>query len=185
MKKIILLIILLFCCIGIHSQDIDKLFLRFDERYYYYDKIERNINASWRFLIPPPHENSFGFVGVSIGIGYGIIQEIFYIGIAGDVALGFDWFGLFSDNNDNNDNVENLQIGVSTGFRLYNLLQIRNFKILSFIGSDFLFAFLPMPYIGLELSFKLIGFEYAHYFPFNYGYSSRHRISIIFRLPND
>jgi hypothetical protein len=43
-------------------------------------------------------------VDISVGIGYVIIPEFYYIGIAGDLALGFDWLSLFSDDNNANRN---------------------------------------------------------------------------------
>ena len=186
MRNFIIFMLLFTCSINIFSQEKDELLFDFDERYYYYDKFEKDINLSWRFLIPPPNENSVGFVGFSAGIGYGIIPEFYYIGIAGDVALGFDWFTLFSDdgNNKNNDK-ENYQLGISLGGRIYNLIQIYNFMVWPFIGCDFFFIILPMPYVGIELSYKIVGFEYAYYLPIYNEIIASHRISIKFRIPKE
>lgn len=186
MKYFIIFMFLSTGSINIYSQEKTELLFNFDEQYYYFDKIEKDINLSWRFLIPPPNENSFGYVGISVGIGYGVIQEFYYIGIAGDVALGFDWFTLFSDDNNvdkKDDDKKNYQIGASIGGRIYNLLQIYNFRIWPFFGCDFLFVLLPMPYAGIELSYKIIGLEYAYYLPINSENHARHRISIKFRVP--
>jgi hypothetical protein len=187
MKNFIIFMLLSTCSINIFSQEKGELLFNFDERYYYFDIIEKDINASWRFLIPPPNENFIGFVDFSVGIGYGIIPEFYYIGVAGDVALCFDWFSLFSDDNEKmkNNNKKDYQIGVSIGGRIYNLLQIYNFRIWPFIGLDFLFIIPPMPYVGIELSYKIIGFEYACYLPLNNKNPMRHRISIKFRLPKE
>jgi len=184
-RNLVIFILLSACSINIFSQEKEELLFEFDEQYYYYDKIEKDINLSWRFLVPPPNENSFGFVGFSVGIGYGIIPEFYYIGIAGDVALGFDWLTLFSDdNNKKDDNNKNPQIGISLGARIYNLIQIYNFRIWPFFGCDFFFVVLPMPYAGIELSYKLIGFEYAYFLPiYKEAIATRHRISIKFRVP--
>ena len=184
MRKIIILF-LFFFSFNIFSQEREELFYRFDERYYYYDKFERDINASLRFLIPPPHESVFGFFCGNMGMGYGIIPEYYYIGAACDFALGFDWFRIFSGGENNSNERESYQLGLSLGFRLYNLVQIKNFRIWSFVGSDFLFVILPMPYAGLEITFKMIGLEYAYYFPIENGYPTRHRVSLIFRAPID
>jgi hypothetical protein len=182
MRYFIIVLLLFTCSINIFSQDVNKLLFEFDEEYYYYDKFEKEINASWRFIFPPQNENSFGFVDSSVGIGYGIIPEFYYIGIAGDVALGFDWF---SSDDDSNKDKKNYQIGVSIGGRIYNLFQIynTNLRIWSFIGCDFLFIILPMPYVGVELSYKLIGIEYACYLPIIKDNPVRHQISIKFHLP--
>jgi len=79
MRYFIIFVLLFTCSINIFSQDINKLLFEFNEEYYYYDKFEKEINASWRFIFPPPNENSFGFVDFSVGIGYGIIPEFYYI----------------------------------------------------------------------------------------------------------
>jgi hypothetical protein len=184
MRYFIVFILLFTCSINIFSQDINELLFNFDEQYYYFDKIEKDINASWRFIIPPPDENSFGFVDISVGICHEIIPEFYYIGVAYDVALGFDWFALSSNSDDNkNNDKENYQIGVSIGGRIYNLLQIYNFRIWSFIGCDFLFIILPMPYVGIELSYKILGLEYAYYLPINKENPAKHQISIKFHFP--
>jgi hypothetical protein len=183
MKIVVIFMLLCTCSINIFSQEKDEYLFNFDEQYYYFDKIETDINLSWRFLIPPPNANSIGLVGFSAGIGYGIIPEIYYIGIAGDVALGFDWFTIFSDDNNKNDDKGDYQIGVSLGARIYNLIQIYNFRIWPFFGCDFFFIVLPMPYVGIELSYKIIGFEYAYYLPINKEIPAGNRVSIKFRLP--
>ena len=162
------------------------MLFEFNEQYYYYNKFEKKINASWRFIFPPPNENSFGFLDISGGIGFRVIPDFYYIGISGDVALGFDWFitDNYSNNNNNkNNDKKTYQIGVSLGGRIYNLFQIKNFRIWSFIGCDFLFIIFPMPYTGLELSYKMIGLEYAYYFPIIKENPARHQISIKFHLP--
>lgn len=186
-RNLVIFILLSACSINIFSQEKEKLLFEFGDEYYYYGKFEKDINASWRFLTPPPNVNSIGFVGLSAGIGYGIIPQFYYIGIAGDVALGFDWIALSSDDDKKNDNnKENPQIGISLGGRIYNLFQIYNFKIWPFIGCDFFFVILPMPYVGLELSYRIIGFEYAYFFPiYKEELAIRHRISIKFHLPNE
>jgi len=185
-------IFLLTCSINIFSQDINKYLFEFNEDYYYWNSFEKDINASWRFIYPPPNENTFAFLDISAGVAYGVIPEFYYLGVAGDIALGFDWFTLFSDdkkednqadNNKKSSDEKDYQIGVSIGGRIYNLLQIKNFKIWSFIGCDFLFLILPMPYIGGELSYKILGIEYAYYLPVIEDNPARHRISIKFHLP--
>jgi hypothetical protein len=188
MRYFNIFILLFTCSINIFSQDINKLLFEFDEQYYYYDKIEKDINASWRFTFPPLTENTFGYIDFSAGIGYGIVPGYYYIGAAGDGALGFDWFALFTDDNKNNSNKNNnnnkvYQIGMSIGGRIFNLVQIHNLRIWSFIGCDFLFVILPMPYVGGELSYKLLGVEYAYYLPINNENPVRHQISIKFHLP--
>jgi len=186
MRCFIIFLLLFACSINIFSQDINKYLFEFNEDYYYYDKFEKDINASWRFIYPPPNENSFGFVDISAGIAYSIVPEFYYIGVAGDVALGFDWFHS-DDDDDNNINKDkdkkDYQIGVSVGGRIYNLLQIKNFKAWSFIGCDFLFLIVPMPYIGGELSYKILGIEYACYLPMIKDNPVRHQVSIKFHLP--
>jgi len=74
-------------------------------------------------------------------------------------------------------------LGFGLGGRIFNLLQINNFRIWSFIGCDLLFFIIPMPYAGIELSYELIGLEYAYYFPIKSGYPKGHRISIKFHSP--
>ena len=187
MRYFIIIILLLTCSINIFPQNINKLFFDSDESYYYFKKIEKDINASLRFIYPPPNENSFGYIDFSLGISYGIIPEFYYIGIAGDIALGFDWFGLFSNDNKEQDDDKNndekiYQIGLSIGARIYNLLQIYNFKICSFIGCDFLYIILPMPYVGIEFSYKMFGLGYAYYLPIYKEFSTNHQISIKFYL---
>jgi hypothetical protein len=181
MKHFSIFILLFTCSINLFSQDINKLLFEFNEQYYYYDKFEKDINASWRFIFPPPNDNTFGFIDISAGIFYGIFPKFYYIGIAGDVAYGFDWF--HSDNGNKNNDKKNYQIGLSIGGRIYNLFQINKFRIWPFIGCDFLFIIYPMLYAGLELSFKILGLEYAYYFPIIEENPARHRISIKFHLP--
>lgn len=190
MKYFTIFIFLFSYSINAFSQDLDKLLFNFNEQYYYYDKFEKDSNASLKIVFPPIHESSIVFVDFSLGISYGLVQEYFYIGVAGDLALGPSWFALFSDDNNSNYNKNNnndseiLQIGASLGARIYNLFQISNFRIWSFFGCDFLFIILPMPYAGIELSYKILGLEYAYYFPI-YEDTARHQISIKFHFPKD
>jgi hypothetical protein len=186
-RNLVIFILLSACSINIFSQEKEKLLFPFGDEYYYYDKFEKNINASWRFLTPPLFGDTWGFVGLSAGIGYEIIPRFYYIGIAGDVALGFAWLALSSDDNNKKDDKidKDSQIGISIGGRIYNVLQINNFKIWPFFGCDFFFIILPMPYVGAELSYKIIGFEYAYFLPiYKEVIATRHRISIKFHLPN-
>jgi hypothetical protein len=173
------------CSTNIFSQNIEKLLFEFNDQYYFKNTFEIEMNASVRFIFLPPNENSFAFGDFSIGIAYGIVPGICYIGITADVALGLDWFALFSNDNNNrrNDNRENYQLGASLGCRIFNLLQLGNFRIWSFFGSDFLYVILPMPYVGGELSFKLIGLEYAYFLPIYDDVPTRHRVSLKFHFP--
>jgi hypothetical protein len=57
-RNLVIFILLSACSINIFSQEKENLLFEFDEQYYYYDKIEKDINLSWRFLVPPPNENS-------------------------------------------------------------------------------------------------------------------------------
>jgi len=184
MRYFIVFILLFTCSINIFSQDINKLLFEFNEQYYYRGIFEKDFNFSLRFVFPPPDDNSFGFIDASIGISYGVIPEYYYIGIAADAALGFDWFALFSDSKDRRNYNENYQsqLGVSLGGRIFNLLQIRNFRIWSFIGCDFMYIVVPMPYVGGELSFKIFGLEYAYYLPIFEEVPTRHQISIKFHV---
>ncbi|MDR2924249.1 MAG: hypothetical protein LBU85_13045 [Treponema sp.] len=186
MRYFIVFIFLFACSINIFSQEINGLLFEFDPQFYYYGKIEKETNISIRFIIPPPNENTFCFLDISAGIYFRIVTGFYYIGVAGDIALGVDWFTLFSNddnrNRNNNNEERNYQLGLSAGGRFYNLFQINNFRIWQFVGCDFLFIFLPMPHAGMELSYKSFGIEYAYHFPI-IGYPARHQISIKLHLP--
>ena len=184
MKILIIIIIFTGSLAKVFSQNAEPLFLYFDEKYYYHNKVEHDLNFGIQFVFPPPHESAFGFFGISRGIAYGIIQEYFYVGMAGDIAIGWDWFALFSrdaERERERERRENYQLGILFGTRVYSLFQLRNFRLWSFIGCD-IFLIYPMPYMGMELSYKNVGFEYTYYFPIYSDNITRHRISIKFHL---
>jgi hypothetical protein len=182
-KYIVFIILLLNISAYLCSQEIygtNKSILYYDS----YDKIEYDTNASLRFILPPPYPSAFVFFDFSAGISYGIIPAYYYIGIAGDIAIGTDWFALFSENEDIDR--EYTQFGFSLGVRVYNLIRISNFKIIPFLGCDFLFVLLPMPYIGAEISFEGIGIgiEYAYYLPI-VNNIQRHQMSLKIHIPKE
>jgi hypothetical protein len=190
MKSFILIILSLSISVNLLSQEIDELAGKTDGPMFYYDKTEVDINASLRFIFPVPDIGIFSLVDFSVGIGYGLIPGYYYVGIAGDVAIGLDWFALFSEDKDkdkdkNDVDKEYNQIGFSFGGRIYNSLRIFDFRIMPFFGCDFLFIFLPMPYAGMEISFKIVGFEYAYYLPLGNDNPIRHQISLKFHLPKE
>ena len=182
MKKLIIIIIFAGSLAKTFSLETEPLFLRFDEKYYYNNKVESYLNFGIQFIYPPPHESGFGYISMSRGIAYGIFPEYLYIGMAYDIALGWDLIALFSSDRSEREPKENYQIGMIFGARVYSLIQIRNLMLWSFIGCDLLFFMHPMPFMGLELSFKMIGFEYAYYFPIHSDNITRHRFTVKFHL---
>lgn len=200
--KIFIVIVLLFnLSVNLLSQETGKLFDETDESIFYYDKIEKDINVSLRFIFPvsksflfsrSQRNSFFGLVDGSAGVGYGVIPGYYYIGIAGDIAIGFDWFELFSEskedkdkNKDKDKNREYSQIGFSFGGRIYNLIKIYDFRIMPFFGCDFLFVMLPMPYTGIEVSFKIVGLEYAYYLSVDSDNPIKHQMSLKIHLPRE
>jgi hypothetical protein len=175
--KVFILSILLFSIsLNLLSQETDG----FSDKSMFYNKIEKDINVSLRFIFPVSKLSFFSFGDFSAGIGYGIIPQYYYIGIAGDVAIGADWLALFFEDKEdkkNNPDREYNQFGFSLGGRIYNLIKIFDFGIMPFFGCDFLFVLLPMPYVGMEISFKIIGLEYAYYLSINNDNPIRHQIS--------
>jgi hypothetical protein len=54
-----------------------------------------------------------------------------------------------------------------------------------FFGCDFLFVILPMPYVGMEISFKIVGLEYAYYLSLGNDNPIRHQISLKLHLSKE
>jgi hypothetical protein len=180
-KYIVFIILLLNISAYLCSQE--KYETNKSIEYNFYREIERDFNASFRFVFPPPDPSTFAFVDFSAGISYGI-TSVYYIGIAGDIAIGSDWFALFSTDENENRNTDKkyTQFGFSLGARIYNFIRIsNNFRIIPFFGCDFFYIVLPIPYIGAEILIKMIGIEYAYYLPISNNIS-RHQISLKIHL---
>jgi hypothetical protein len=150
-------------------------------------RIEFVADVSLRFLFPLPDIYSLIFIDVSSGWELKIIQNYFSIGIAGDAAIGLDWFALFSDDKDDDDkndykDREYNQFGFSLGARIYSSIKVRPLEVNLFLGYDFLFIVLPMPYAGITVFIHKIGIEYAYYLPTQrYGNPGLHQLSVKFR----
>jgi hypothetical protein len=197
MKSFIIALFIFICSIQLFSQERNELSPVFYPSLYYSDKVEKDINLSLLLTLPPFHESAMGYVDLSAGIGYGIIPGKWYIGIAGNMSLGTSWLELFAmflgedseededDRPEEEDDDSIPQVGFNLGARVYSVFQLRNFRIASFAGCDFLMIKFPMPYVGLELAYKLFGIEYAYYFPLDNDVPTRHRISIKLHLPKE
>jgi hypothetical protein len=102
--KVFIFTILLFSIsVNLLSQEISELSDRTDKSMLYYNKVEYDINASLRFIFPVQEISFLSLVDFYAGIGYGIIPRYYYIGIAGDVAIGLDWLALFSEDKEKKD----------------------------------------------------------------------------------
>ncbi len=176
MKRFIFIIFLSVVSLHVFSLEILEV------RESSYTKIEADINASLRFMFPFSDPSAIALMDLSAGIGYGIIPGRYYIGIAADAAIGLDWLTLFSQDEDDSDS-EKEQFGFSLGARIYNSIRMAEFTIKPFFGCDFLFILSPMLYAGMEVSYKLVGLEYAHYFGTEQGNPIRHQLSLKFHFP--
>jgi len=187
MKHSFFCLFLFVFSINAYSQEKNIVPLDFNEKYYYSDILEYDMNIATQFIVPPPNKYSFGYLDFSVGISYGIVPRYFYLGVACDFAIGFDWFTLFSSDKDNNFNSEIPQIGLGAGGRIYCLLQMKNLKLWSFTGCDYLlFVKYPMLYAGIELSYKIVGLEYGYYFPImDNGNPAKHRVALKFHMPKN
>ncbi|MDR2632554.1 MAG: hypothetical protein LBC51_02900 [Treponema sp.] len=186
MKYFVLIILLFNISVNLLSQEMDELSDRTDKSVFYYNKVEYDTNGSLRFIFPTPDTSFFALIDASIGIGYGIIPRYYYIGIAGDIAIGLDWFPEDKENNNIDRGYKQReydQIGFSFGGRIYNHIRIFDFGIMPFFGCDFLFVIFPMLYVGMEISFKIVGIEYAHYLSLGNDNPIRHQISVKIHLP--
>jgi len=174
MKRFFVFIFLFILSINVYSQNSDN-------DYYYFSRIEGDINMSLLFLISPPNENYFGFMDFNVGIAFGIFPKYLYFGVSCDIALGLDWVAILLG--EYSWSSGSPQIGFNLGGRIYSMFQMNNLKLWSFAGFDYLFVVLPKLYAGAEISYKMIGLEYAYYFPITYESPMKHRISIKFHMP--
>jgi hypothetical protein len=103
------------------------------------------------------------FMDFSINGGTEIIPEWYYLGIGIDAGVGIS---LFEGEGEKIDwEKGNRYFGFSLGARLYNLFKIGHFYLIPFFGSDFLFIIVPMPYIGIQIGYRIFSIEYAYYIP--------------------
>ena len=156
-------------------------FLEYNENIpqdYLYNK-HTLMEMSLRLFLSPSPTMNFSFLNIGGGWNYDIIKNIISPGILFDVSIGTDWLWLFSEDKDENDDKERNQFGLGAGARIYNMIEIYEFRIIPFIGCNFLLFYKVSPMFGLSLSFKYFGIEYAYYFPLgNYKPEADHHISI-------
>jgi hypothetical protein len=176
--KLVLLSVLFFAAINLSSQesyfdDID------DSKFISFDISVRSV-----FPAPSPIDVLF-LLDFGLNMGIDIVPDVLSFGMAGDVGIGVDWFLLFADDDDDDDDKKNKtynQLALSVGTRMYTILKISFFHILPFLGCDFMFIIVPMPYAGVQIKYKMIGIEYARYFHSD-DYSMRHQVSFIISIP--
>jgi len=146
---------------------------------YSFNKKHTLFEASIRIFFPPNNEFNFSFVNIGYGWNYDVIKNVFSPGISFDVSIGTDWLWLFSEKKDEDKKTEHNQFGLGAGIKIYNMFEIYEFRMIPFAGCNFLLLYKPCPMVGLSLSFKYFGLEYACYFPLgSYKPETNHHIAI-------
>ncbi|MHC6203678.1 hypothetical protein ACYULU_10850 [Breznakiellaceae bacterium SP9] len=164
------------------NNDIDNL--SYEDDYYEFNKygLRELVDVSARFFYPPIDDYSFFSIDFGFGVGIDVFPYILSPGIYFDIGIGGDWFALFSsddkDTKKNQEEKENPQIGFSAGLRLYNIINIKYFNIIPFIGYNFLYFYYPLPNAGISLSYKYLAIEYAYYIPTSYEPVNHSHLSI-------
>lgn len=130
------------------------------------------------------------FVNFGSGLYYKIIPKIFMPGIFIDVGIGYDLMRILTEDDSDYKKIKNEefeQFGLSSGLRLYNLIEIGSININTFSGYTFILGQLDKraspiihnPIVGASISIDFIGVEYAYYFPMEYSTNTTfHHISI-------
>jgi hypothetical protein len=153
-KAVMLLLLSLFIIGTVSSEEYD-----IDE---YKDSFF--MDMGFKFLFPFEREiGTLIFGDFSANFGLELIPRRCFLGFGVDAGIGIDWFSIFSDQDD--PNREYNQFGFSLGARIYNLLKFGPFYVVPFLGCDFLFIIIPMPYAGVQIGYKLFSIEYGYYFP--------------------
>lgn len=147
--------------------------------------IESDFNMSLRAMFPAPEVSPLFFLDFSAGIGFRIVPGFCYIGAAADAGIGTDWFVIFSEDEEDDSDAELEQFGISLGARIYSSIKLADVALRPFFGCDFLFIVSPMLYAGMEVSYKIIGLEYAYYFSTPNDNPVRHQISLKLHLPQE
>lgn len=180
-KKTVICITLMILLNSLIDADEIKLSELNDDmpKIYLINKKHTLLEASFRIFYPPNNEFNFSFFNIGYGWNYDINKNIFSPGILFDLSIGTDWLWLFNKEKDVNDTTVHNQFGLGAGIKIYNMIEINEFRIIPFIGCNFLFFYKPCPMFGLSLSYKIIGLEYAYYFPLGaYKTEANHHISI-------
>jgi len=184
-RKIIVLIIaiMLFCHkIGANEN------LMFESNAYMHSNISNLFEISIRFFFPPNHESNFSFLNIGYGWNIDIKRNIISPGFLFDMSIGTDWIaliGLFSNNDLEYEISDPAQFGLGFGLKFYNMIELDEFKVIPFIGINYLVLYKACPMFGLSLSFKNFGLEYAYYFPlWSYKPETNHHFSIKFMAKN-
>jgi hypothetical protein len=169
--KSLLAVLFLFAIINASSQELDTS--EYKDQFF--------IDVGLKLLLPTnPEIESLVFFDFSANFGLSIIPRRYYLGIGVDAGIGLDWFQIFSEETEEekekNKDKEYRQFGLSLGVRAYNLIKIGHFYLAPFIGCDFLFIIIPMPYTGIQIGYKIFSIEYGYYFPIYNG--TMHQISI-------
>ena len=148
--------------------------------------MNRLTEVSLRFIYPPFDNYDFSFLNIAHGWNYDIIDNILSPGVSLDISIGTDWIGLFNSNDNDDFTISDPpQFGFGFGIRLYNMFEIREFRIIPFIGCNFLLVHIPRPMFGLSLSMKYFGVEYACYIPLgSYKPEISHQVAIKITIKN-
>jgi len=146
MKKLLLIILLVyFSVFQVYSQD-DSLNIynsNLSKGYYstYFNQfgIRALYDISLRFFFPIKSIGFLSFINFGFGLGIDILKDILSPGIYFDIGIGTDWFFNPIRTNDTNIYIYTGQLAFSDGLRLYNVIRINHFKIIPFIGYNFMF----------------------------------------------
>jgi hypothetical protein len=181
MKKWIVYEILFFVLTvqQIHSQEYSGKITNYglDDQYYYeFNQYSLRALGDISARFAPISEYSFFLLDFGFGIGMDIYPHLLSPGIYLDIGIGADWFSLFISDDDSNKTKQEKekekekipQLGLSTGLRIYNIINIYNFNIIPFFGYNFVLPYYPLPNSGLSLSFKNFAIEFAYYIPTSY-----------------
>lgn len=163
------------------------------DNYFFIDNMSQNavfnqyklctiLEGSLRIFFPFSEElTALSFVNVGYGLNYNIINNLISPGISLDLSIGTDWFWLFGSNNNTYDTSKRTQFAFAGGVKIYNMIKIYDLMIIPFVGCNFMFFSSVFPMIGLSISFKNFGLEYAYYFKIgSYKPEVNHHISFKF-----
>jgi hypothetical protein len=203
MKKLLIIIFLFYFSIfQVYSQETSINIFNssftdedgddYDYTYFNQFGIRILFDASLRYFFPVEKMSVLTFLCIGFGLGIDIFNNILSPGIYLDIGIGTDWFAIFgfldpnrNSSKTNDDKREYNQFAYSGGLRIYNIIKIYPFYLIPFAGYNFLYFYIPLPNVGISLSYKDWGFEYAYYFSTNSHTRSHHHISLRIPLYNN